>query len=89
MRYWSLTKLQSLTIELLESKFSNAQINVQNISLDDDLYEKGVLDSYDVVELLSDISEKTGLEADLASTVPGETFSMTINTLSKLFYSST
>ena len=85
MANWSDETLLPLILELLEPKFANAQIDPQQVSPDDDLYEKGVVDSYDIVELLSEISEKTGIEADVANAESGNDFVLSVSALSNLF----
>lgn len=85
MRDWSDETLQILISELLEPKFADAQMKPDQVSLDDDLYETGIVDSYDIVELLTVISEKTGIDADITSADNGIDFTFSINSLSKLF----
>ena len=85
MTDWSDENLRSLILELLGPKLANAQIEARLVSADDDLYEKGVVDSYDVVELLSDIAEITGIDADISSSDDGDSLILSVNSISKLF----
>jgi len=85
MRDWSDETLQILISELLEPKFADAQMKSDQVSPDDDLYETGIVDSYDIVELLTEISEKTGIDADIASADNVKEFTFSISSLSKLF----
>tara|TARA_Y100001968_G_scaffold287785_1_gene289492 strand:+ start:89 stop:358 length:270 start_codon:yes stop_codon:yes gene_type:complete len=85
MADWSDETLRSLILELLGPKLADAQIESRLVSADDDLYEKGVLDSYDVAELLSDIAERTGIDADIDSADGGGSFILSVNSISKLF----
>ena len=85
MADWSDETLRSLILELLGPKLADAQIESRLVSADDDLYEKGDLDSYDVAELLSDIAERTGIDADIDSADGGGSFILSVNSISKLF----
>ena len=81
----SIELIQVMVLELLKPKLADAQVKECTISLDDDLYELGIVDSYDVVELLSDITEKTGTEVDLSDIDSSKKFILSINSLSALF----
>ena len=81
----SIELIQVMVLELLKPKLADAQVKECTISLDDDLYELGIVDSYDVVELLSDITEKTGTEVDFSDLDSSKKFILSINSLSALF----
>ena len=85
MTDWSDETLRSLILELLGPKLADAQIEARLVSADDDLYENGVVDSYDVVELLSDIAEITGIDADIGNADGGDSFILSVDSISKLF----
>ena len=85
MTDWSDETLRSLILELLGPKLADAQIVARLVSADEDLYEKGVVDSYDVVELLSDIAEITGIDADISSSDDSDSSILSVNSISKLF----
>ena len=88
MADWSDETLCLLVLELLGPKLVDAQIEPHQISAYEDLYEKGVLDSYDVVELLSAIAERTGIDADIGSANVDDGFTLSVNSISKLFHCS-
>jgi len=77
--------LREMILELLQPKLADAQVKASLMSLDDDLYELGIVDSYDVVELLSEITEKTGIEVDFGNAEDGDKFTLSVNSLSDLF----
>ena len=80
-------ELRSMILELLAPKFAGVQLEAGQISPDEDLYEIGVVDSYDVVELLSEITQKTGIEADIGNASDVGKYILSVNSLSRLFLS--
>jgi hypothetical protein len=73
----------------LEALSSNLQsVGMTPASLDGavevDLYRSGICDSFDIVELVLSIEEKTGLRCDLANE-SAEDFALTLNRLINSF----
>jgi len=77
--YGTEQELRSLVLKLLTPKFDRAGIDVDGFDLDTDLYESGIIDSFDLVELLADVEDATGLTARLTVDVDTNVLTLSIN----------
>ncbi len=72
-------ELRSLVLKLLAPKFDRVGIDIGGFDLDKDLYESGIIDSFDLVELLADVEKATGLTARLTVDVDTNALTLSIN----------
>ena len=56
-------EIKKLIEKCLKERIVNIGLKFEKISDDDDLYELGAIDSYDVVDILSQIEKETGIAA--------------------------
>ena len=67
---------QDLIAKLLHPKLVQAGISIENIGPNDDLFGTGILDSYDTVELLTQLEAEIGAEIPVTYYNEDQTFSM-------------
>ncbi len=58
-------EIRNFVIECLKQRQENTGLKIEEIADDEDLYELGAIDSYDVVDILSQIEKETGIAANL------------------------
>ena len=58
-------EIRNFVIECLKQRQENTGLKIEEISDDEDLYELGAIDSYDVIDILSQIERETGIAANL------------------------
>lgn len=85
---WDENSVKVLILEILEPRLRKAQVSAEQAGMGLDLYHSGIVDSYDVIELLIEVQEKTGLETNLASE-SAEDFVLTVDGLSQSFFGPT
>ena len=78
-------EIRDLVISCLKQRLDGAGIDINNISDDDDLYDLGAIDSYDVVDILSQIEKETEITADLEDN-EDKLFVLSINWFVSTFY---
>jgi acyl carrier protein len=66
----SAEQVRLFLLERFEKTFSSLGINPQNVPDDFDLLTEGVIDSFGIVELISDIEDKFQLEIDFEDLDP-------------------
>jgi acyl carrier protein len=58
--------VHKLVLELITEKIINADENPENINADTNLFQSGILDSFDFLDLIAMIEENSELSVDLA-----------------------
>lgn len=87
-RQWSEDDITQIVLGALRPMFDRAGVDVASIQPDDDLYASGVVDSYDVVEAMAEVEEKTGLAGRLAITGNPSEFALSLRQLVGAFRAS-
>ena len=64
---WHYDAVRTLVRKYLEPKFTTFGIDPSSVGDNDDLSLRGILDSYGIVELITEIEAHTGLNADLSA----------------------
>jgi acyl carrier protein len=67
---WNQDAINVLIKDILSKNLEQAGVSVDEIDDDEDLYASGILDSYGLVDLLSEVEQKTGLEAEWHMAIP-------------------
>ena len=89
MLKWNKDQISQLIRTCLLPKFENCGINPNTIQNDTDLFATGILDSFDLIELLCEIEETTGLDANLvpeAEETPEAAITPSIDKLASAFF---
>ena len=76
--------VKAIIIDWLQPKLVEVGSNLESISESQDLYELGAVDSFNFVELVAKIEEKTGIRANL-DTIGDKRFVMSIKFLTQAF----
>ena len=76
--------VKAIIIDWLQPKLVDVGSNLESVSESQDLYELGAVDSFDFVELVAKIEEKTGIRANL-DTIGDKSFVMSIEILTQVF----
>ena len=76
--------VKAIIIDWLQPKLVEVGSNLESISESQDLYELGAVDSFEFVELVAKIEEKTGIRANL-DTIGDKRFVMSIKFLTQAF----
>ena len=76
--------VKAIIIDWLQPKLVDVGSNLESVSDSQDLYELGAVDSFDFVELVAKIEEKTGIRANL-DTIGDKRFVMSIEFLTQAF----
>lgn len=67
---WNQEAVKTLIKDILSKNMTQAGVSLDEIGADDDLYARGIIDSYGLVELLAEVEHKTGLEAQWHMAIP-------------------
>lgn len=70
MNEWDQGTINTLIKDILSKNLAPAGVSLDEVGDDDDLYATGIIDSYGLVDLLSELEHKTGLEAEWHMAVP-------------------
>lgn len=65
MSKWNQESVRTLIKEILARNCEQIGMSLADIGNDDDLYASGTIDSFGLVELLVELEDRTGLEAEL------------------------
>ena len=84
MTNWNQENLQKLILNILEPKLQYANMNISDIGHNDDLLAIGVVDSFDVVEVLTELEHKTGITADMEGETDDD-FTVSVEWFSNVF----
>ena len=76
MMYRSKKECLDLIAKLLHPKLVQAGISIEKIGLKDDLFNTGILDSYDTVELFTQLEAEIGVEIEFTDYDQGQAFSV-------------
>ena len=76
--------VKAIIIDWLQPKLVEVGSNLESVSESQDLYELGAVDSFDFVELVAKIEEKTGIRPNL-DTIGDKRFVMSIKFLTQAF----
>jgi len=82
---WDEHSVKELILEILEPKLKKNGVSAEKAGRELDLYRSGIVDSYDVIQLLLEVGEKTGLEPNL-STESEEDLVLSVDRLSQSFF---
>ncbi|MBL95465.1 MAG: hypothetical protein CFH06_01942 [Alphaproteobacteria bacterium MarineAlpha3_Bin5] len=89
MSKWNKHKISKLIRMCLAPKFETCGVDPDTIGNDADLFALGVLDSFGLIELLCEIEETTGLDANLVPEVeetPEAAITPSIDKLASAFF---
>lgn len=82
---WTQAELTELMLATLQPKLQRAGLAAGTLGPDDDLYASGVIDSFDLVEVLADVEERTGLSARLVIDPDAGAFTLSLRQLVQAF----
>ena len=58
--------IRQILLKSIQPKLSKVGISIQNVSDDTDLLQSGVMDSFDLIELIENLEDTHNLKFDLA-----------------------